>query len=163
MKQQWSTFGALRHFRRAGALLALSVCAAPALAAPDWDILGVKLGMTEAEVREQFKAYEANGQVVAVNGRESDSDGVTGLRTPDFLDTLELRVTRRSIQIPLKVWCSGPVDEPRVIAVARAEGNLPNPVSASQFQQSLEAKYGQPTAAAGTMPVWEEADKPSCI
>src|SRR5690606_1813155 len=84
-------------------------------------------------------------------------------RTPDFLDTLELRVTRRSIQIPLKVWFSGPIDDPRVIAVARVESNLPNPVSAAQFQQSLQGKYGQHSTTAGTMPVWEEADKPSCV
>lgn len=163
MKQQSSVFRLIRHFTGMVAILALSFGAAPTLADRDWDILGVRLGMTEAEVREVFKAYDPNGKIIPVNAKLSYSDKVNSFLTQDFLDTLELRITRISLQTPLKVWFSGPVEEARVIGVARQEYNLPNPVTAAQFRQSLVEKYGQPTATSGTMPVWEEAGKPSCV
>lgn len=163
MKQQPLMFRSTCSITGMAVMLVLSLFARSAFAAPEWDMLGIRLGMTEAQVREAFKAYDPNGKIMASNAAFSYSDKVNSFRTPDFLDTLELRVTRLSIQIPLKVWFSGPVGEARVIGVARQEYNIPNPVTAAQFQQSLAGKYGQPTVTAGTMPVWEEAGKPSCI
>ena len=79
---------------------------------------------------------------------------------------MELRVVRQSLQTPLKVWFSGPIGEARVIGIARQEYNLPNPSTAAEFEQGLQAKYGKPSGRAGggsNIPVWEEAGKPSCI
>ena len=42
--------------------MALFTAAGPGLAAPDWDIVGLKLGMTEAEVRAAFQAYDARAR-----------------------------------------------------------------------------------------------------
>lgn len=146
--------------------IALFTAAAPGLAAPDWDIVGLKLGMTEPEVRAAFQAYDAKGKIIATQSAFSYSDKVSSFRTPPFLNSMELRVTRQSIQIPLKVWFSGPIGEARVIGIARQEYNLPNPTSSAEFEQGLQAKYGKPSGRAGggsNIPVWEEAGKPSCI
>lgn len=144
-------------------ILMLSLLAQTAAAAPDWDILGIKLGMTESEVREALAAYDSNGQILAFNESFSYSDKVNSFRSPEFLNQLELRVTKPRLQIPLRVWFSGPTGESRVIGVARQQQNISNPVSAAQFQESLNAKYGEPSGAAGTMPVWEEKNKASCV
>lgn len=157
-----------RRFPRACAALALVLAgglgATSSFAAPDWDMVGLKLGMTEAEVKAAFTAYDPKGKIVASNSSFNYSDKVNSFRTPQFLNSLELRVVRQSGQTPLKVWFSGPEGEVRVIAIKRQEQNIPNPPTGAQFKQSLVGKYGEPTASdsAGT-PTWQEGGKPSCI
>ncbi|MFT4046589.1 MAG: hypothetical protein QM661_07805 [Solimonas sp.] len=132
--------------------------------APGWDIAGLKLGMTEAQVRAAFRAYDPKGKIIAGNAAIPYSDKVNSFRTPNFLSSMELRVTRRSIQTPLKVWFLGTGGEARVIAILRKELNVPDAPTAEQFLQSLTAKYGRPSATDGVnTPIWEESGKPSCI
>jgi len=156
-----------RHRHRTLFALLLSAWTLPALAAPpDWDIAGLKLGMTEAQVRDAFLAYNPKGKIFAKTLTASYSDKVNTHRTPPFLTRMELRVTDKATLIPLYVWFSGTgaSGEPRAIAIMREEHNLPNPPGAAQFMQSLVAKYGQPTAAdSARTPYWEEPGKPSCI
>ena len=167
--RQASPFPRLHAARQRARLLVallLSTCALPAMAAPDWDIAGLKLGMTEAEVRAAFLAYNPKGKIFAQSLTSSYSDKVSNFRTPPFLSRMELRVTDKAIHIPLYVWFSGTGagGEPRAIAIVRHEANLANPPAAAQFMQSLVAKYGQPTAAdSARTPYWEEPGKPSCI
>ena len=161
---QPSALHGIRRLSHAAATLALSVCAAPAFAAPDWDMVGVKLGMTEAEVTAAFLAYDAKGKIIKNNASFSYSDKVNSFRTPPFLTSMQIQVLRRSIQTPLKVWFSGPAGDVRVIAIARQELDIPNPPTGEQFMQSLVAKYGKPTALnSANVPTWEEKGKPSCI
>lgn len=155
-----------KHIVQAALSAALLAAAGPGMASTDWDMVGVKLGMTESEVRTAFQAYDPKGKIIATQSAFSYSDKVSSFRTPPFLNSLELRVTRKSIQTPLKVWFSGPMGDARVIGIARQEYNLPNPSSSAEFEQGLQAKYGKPTGRAGAgtgIPVWEEAGKPSCI
>jgi hypothetical protein len=154
--------------RMTAALIAIAAATAvvPASAAPEWDLLGVKLGMTEAEVRAAFQAYDPSAKVTALQASLTYSDGLTSQRTPAFLDELRIEVVRKARFQPLRVWFSGPVGEPRVIAIARQEMNTPNPPTNAQFEQALQAKYGAPTdqlGGAGATPVWQESGKPSCI
>lgn len=138
--------------------------ALPAQASPDWDIVGIKLGMTEAQVKAAMMAFEPKGKIIASNAQLIYSDKAQQHRTPAFLSSMELRVTRMSIEIPIKVWFSGPTGDVRVIAVRRQAMNIPNAPTGAQFMQGLVGKYGQPTASdsAGT-PTWQAKDKPSCI
>jgi hypothetical protein len=158
----------MRLVRLSSALLTITAVTAslPATAAPEWDLLGVKLGMTEAEVRAAFQAYDPKAKVTATQASLTYNDGVSAHRTPPFLDMIQIEVQRVSRFFPLRVWFSGPVGEPRVIAIARRETNTPNPPTKAQFVQAIEAKYGAPTRRYGTgpnaMPIWEESDKPSC-
>ncbi len=134
-----------RLARAAGIALVLGVCATPGFAAPEWDMMGLKLGMTEAEVRAAFQAYDAKGKIVVSNSAYSYSDKVNQFSTPPFLNSMELRVTRRSMETPFKVWFSGPVGEVRAIAILRQEYNIPNPPTGEQFMRSLAGKYREPT------------------
>lgn len=146
------------------AALALFSCTLTAVADPGWDMAGVKLGMSEAEVRAAFTAYDPKGKIGAINSSFTYNDGVASHRTPAFLNSMEIRVTRLAMWTPIKVWFSGPEGPARVIAIARNEGNLPNPVTRGQFVQGLLAKYGPPTGLlSGGLPYWEATGKPSCI
>lgn len=117
----------LRSAKRTACGLAVSLLLpGAALATADWDIVGLKLGMTEDEVRTAMQAYAADGTVIAHNTSYQYSDGVNTHRTPDFLSHLELRVTRNAIQRPLTVWFSGPAEEPRALIVARVEWGVQN-------------------------------------
>lgn len=148
---------------RAAAALALAAGALPALADPGWDMAGVRLGMTEAEVKAAFTAYDPKGKITAANNSFNYSDGVASHRTPPFLASMEIRVVRKAMWTPIKVWFSGPQGTPRVIAIARNEGNLENPVTRAQFEQSLQAKYGPPSRPmTNNMSYWEARGKPSC-
>lgn len=164
MRPRFAVLSRTRYLVRAAAALILSVCAVPAAYASDWDIVGIKLGMTEAEVTAAFKAYDPKGQINIRNSNYSYTDKVNRFRTPAFLSSMELRVTGISMNTPLQVWFSGPDGEVKAIAVTRQEINLPNPTTAAQFTQSIYAKYGEPThlGSNGT-PIWQEAGKPSCI
>lgn len=158
------SFATISSWARAAAVLALCAAATPSLAAPDWDMAGVKLGMTEAEVKAAFVAYDPKGKIIASNSSFNYSDGLNSHRTPGFLNSMEIRVVRLAQWTPIKVWFSGPDGPARVIAIARNEGNLPNPVTRGQFLQSLQAKYGPPTAQwSNGMPYWEAKGKPSCV
>lgn len=135
----------LRRLRAALVAGALVAGSAGALASAPWDMVGVRLGMTEAEVKAAFVAYDPKGKIIASNSSFNYSDGVQSHRTPAFLDSLEIRVTRLAMWTPIKVWFSGPEGPVRVIAIARNEGNLPNPATQAQYLQGLQAKYGAPT------------------
>lgn len=149
---------------RTAAALALFTSTFTAVADPRWDMAGVTLGMSEAEVRAAFTAYDPKGKIGAINSSFTYNDGVSSHRTPAFLNSMEIRVTRLAMWTPIKVWFSGPEGQARVIAIARNEGNLPNPVTRGQFLQGLQAKYGPPTGLwSGSLPYWEAAGKPSCI
>jgi hypothetical protein len=154
------------NFSRASAVAVLVLCAAAtsSVAALDWDMAGVKLDMTEAEVKAAFVAYDPKGKIIASNSSFNYSDGLNSHRTSAFLSSMEIRVVRLAQWTPIKVWFSGPDGPARVIAIARNEGNVANPVTRGQFLQSLQAKYGAPTAQwSNSMPYWEANGKPSCV
>jgi hypothetical protein len=166
MKEQSAIFPGIRHLARAAAAVALSFCALPGLAAPDWDIVGIRLGMTEAEVMQALEAFEPNAQITVSNAVFSYYDGVAYFETPDFLNSIRARVGNPGLGLGIKVWFSGPIGEARVVAVTRRhfDGSASAP-TLTQFEQSLQAKYGPPAAPYENpgSPVWEEQGKPSCI
>ena len=158
-----------RRFARAAVSVALLACTAPGFAAPDWDIIGLKLGMNEAEVTNTFQAYDPSGKIRMLQATVQYSDKIQSFNTPEFLSHMELQTTQGSGRNVLpktfvKVWFSGPPGEARAIAILRQEHNVANAPSGEQFLQALASKYGQPSAtdSAGT-PTWEEEGKPSCI
>ena len=148
-------------------LSALLGLALPATAAPDakLDIAGVRIGMTEAEVRAALTAFDPSLTVTAVASVFNYRDGVNMLQSPEFLDRLEGKVGRNG-DPNLKVYFSGPVGEVRVIGVSRAFRSLDAPPTSAQFLQSLAAKYGPLSGFSRDNqrhPVWESDGRPSCI
>ncbi len=129
------------------------------------EIAGVRIGMTEVQVRAALAAFDPDLEVTSIMGVYTYSDGVNvGLRTPEFLDRLEGHKGGRG-NVSIKVLFSGPGNDVRVIAMSR-QAHTPNPPTQAQFTQSLIDKYGQPAGfnrASPGSPVWEGAGKPSCI
>jgi hypothetical protein len=165
MKQPTAILYDVRQLVRAIAALVLTAWTLPGFAAPDWDIIGIKIGMTEAQVREALMAFDPKAKITAYNATFSYHDGVSHHQTPEFLNTIEMRVGEPSLGNGIKAWFSGPIGEARVIAVARKhyDGSRNAPTLA-QFEQSLQAKYKNATSQLDSSnPVWEEAGKPSCV
>jgi hypothetical protein len=71
----------LRRLRAALVAGALVAGSAGALASAPWDMVGVRLGMTEAEVKAAFVAYDPKGKIIASNSSFNYSDGVQSHRT----------------------------------------------------------------------------------
>lgn len=147
----------------------LAVCLTPVLAhaqstpASQFDIAGIRLGMTEAEARAAIQAFDPALEIVDVMGVYNYSDGASMHRTPEFLDKIEALERNRD---GLTVYFSGPAGDARVIAVHRDLTVVPNPPTAAQLAQSLIEKYGRPSGINGTAMshlVWEEEGKPSCV
>jgi hypothetical protein len=110
--------------------------------------------MTEAEVLQAIKAFDANAQVRRSMARYSYSDGVNSFNTPEFLSKLVVSGV-------VSALFSSPPSEPRVYAVARA-GSPDQPPTGEQFRSALVAKYGPVGVTAPTLAQWNEQGKPTC-
>lgn len=131
----------------------------------NFEMAGVRIGMTEAEARAAIQAFDPALRITPVMGVFNYSDGVNpSLKTPEFLDRLEGHKGNQAVS--LKVYFSGPVGEVRVVGVFRSEIVASNAPTAAQFAQSLIGKYGRP-AGVNTMNnahiIWESTGRPSCI
>lgn len=129
-------------------LLGLSL---PATADDRFDIVGLRLGMTHAEVT---RALTAHG-VTPSNIHETVeafgySDGIKkDHRTEPFLaridaSTSTLVVGSRRKSDSLTIVFSPPPQGGRVVAVTRMISNRVDPPTSKQFAQALSEKYGQP-------------------
>lgn len=131
----------------------------------NFEMAGVRVGMTEAEARAAIQAFDPALRITPVMGVFNYSDGVNpSLKTPEFLDRLEGRKGNQAVS--LKVYFSGPVGEVRVVGVFRSEIVASNAPTAAQFAQSLIDKHGRPAGVNGLNNahiVWAEAGRPSCI
>lgn len=164
MKQRLFCFPLTRYLARAAAALTMSIFALPGLADTDWDIVGIKLGMTEAEVRGALKAFDPGLKLTSVMSVFNYSDGVNHiLKTPEFLD--RLKASQGNQPQSIEVYFSGPVGDVRVIGVSRV-AMVSSPPTRAQFEQSLATKYGPPAGLSNgsqNAPVWESAGKTSCV
>jgi hypothetical protein len=168
MKHQKSFPAGIRRSALVIAALALGAASLPVVAAEDWDIVGIKLGMTEAEVRQKLKEYAPKANVQVFNSGYSYSDGVNSFQTPPFMNALQAKPgdVSKGAENGVKVWMSGPVGEARVIAIARKFQDFSTTAPGkAQLAQSLEQKYGKPAglAAGDGEPIWEQAGKPTCM
>jgi hypothetical protein len=137
---------------------------AQAISADKADIVGLRLGMTEAEVMAALKAFDSRVQVAQKRmARYRYSDGINGLQTPPFLDELEVRAGTSVFRI----WFASPPAEPRTYAIHRYSQDDKTAPTQQQFAGALTAKFG-PTqshylANTGTTVMqWGEKGKPLC-
>lgn len=128
-------------------LLGLSL---PATADDRFDIVGLRLGMTHAEV---MRALTAHG-VTPSNIHETVeafgySDGIKNdHRTEPFLARIDAststKVGSQRKGDALTIVFSPPPQGGRVVAVTRTISNRVDPPTSQQFAQALYEKYGQP-------------------
>jgi hypothetical protein len=171
MKPHPSTFPSMPGWAAAALALTLLATATSSLAAPDWDIVGIRLGMTEPQARAAIQAHSDRGQVSERMLKFTYSDGARQHETPAFLATIQVHIPAPPGTMDnenLKIEFSAPPMPQRVIGVRRDVAMWSNPPSVDRMRDSLTQKYGQPqTFTLGGLPKagradWAEAGKTVC-
>ncbi|MBL8225548.1 MAG: hypothetical protein JNM50_09470 [Chromatiales bacterium] len=113
----------------------------------DFDIVGLKLGMTQDQVVAAIKAHDPGLKVVSVQSAFGYSDGTQQLQTPPFLSRIEARAAGGPSGKPaLAVYFTPPPQAGRVWAIERNEKTTGEPPTVQQYVAALQQKYGEPTA-----------------
>jgi len=172
MKVQGTVVPGIRDLARGAAVLGLSFCALPAFAAPDWDIVGIKLGMTEQQARTAIRAHSEQATIDEKTLKFTFNDGAKQQETPSFLATISAQIpgpANTSDTESIKLEFSAPPLEQRVIGVRRALSAYKNPPPLDRMLDSLTQKYGTPLNDAtygigvkNRILTWAEADKALC-
>lgn len=132
---------------RAVAAAALTLLSMSAIAAPDWDIVGIKLGMTEQQARAAIKAHSAQAQIAEKTLKFTFNDGARQQETSGFLATITAQIpggAGSSDSESIELELSPPPREQRVIKVRRALSSYGDPPPLQRMQDSLAQKYGRP-------------------
>ncbi|MGE3774424.1 MAG: hypothetical protein AB7I32_15975 [Gammaproteobacteria bacterium] len=145
----------------------LALCTMAATAQAPFDIVGLKLGMTEQEAMAALQAHEPTLNITRVDSYYNYTDGIETFQTDQFLG--ELRASRPNAQqaVPeFTLLFSPPPQGGRLWAVSRREKIVQNQPSFPQYVQALEQKYGKPTAVTpdNSSLSWDHpADQPRCL
>ncbi len=171
MSQLSRPFLPVHHLVRA-ATLAMSAWALPGFTAPDWDIVGIKLGMTEAQARAAIKAHSAQAVFNDKTLKFTFNDGASRQETAAFLALFSARIpnpTNTSDIENIELDFSPPPQEQRVIRVRRTMTLWKDPPALERVQDSLIQKYGKPrnsqTSGIGEKiwgATWAESGKTLC-
>lgn len=148
-------------------------CLMPALAqAEQFDIVGLKPGMTEPEVIAAIKAHDPTMKITSFQSQYNYSDGVQSFQTAPFLSKIEASQTKYNpmetlYPAKIAIWFTPPPQGGRVWGIERKEYlSNKNPPTVSQYADALIKKYGNPTVAPrnNTALSWDfPAGKPNCI
>ncbi|MBN8494406.1 MAG: hypothetical protein J0M00_23565 [Burkholderiales bacterium] len=146
-------------------LLAGSVSA---LAAPDWDIVGIRLGMSPEQARAVLKAHAPQAQVTDTMRQFTYSDGVKQQQTPAFLGSITAMQGPANKSETLELMFSAPPMEQRLIRVIRTLVMFDDPVPMDRAMAAVTQKYGAPPRVLeahngrGQIARWVEAGKTVC-
>ncbi|MCW5623386.1 MAG: hypothetical protein KIT73_01540 [Burkholderiales bacterium] len=157
-------------FRRsllvAAAVLSLGTGAARAQQ-PSFDIVGLKLGMTESEVIAALKAHDATLKIQSIQSAYGYTDGVSSFQTEPFLSRVEGHAAKPTSQkADFIILFTPPPQGGRVWAIERQQPIATNQPTQEQYAAALKEKYGPPTATSpgGAHFAWDfPAGKPNCI
>lgn len=132
-----------------------------------FDIVGLRLGMTEDEALAALKAHDPTLEVTIGNGFFYYSDGVQQFETEEFLAQIAAQLQPPQQVAPaFTLLFSPPPQGGRLWAIERREKTTQNKPSLQQYVAALEQKYGKPSAVSPGMNsmVWDfPADRPNCM
>lgn len=127
------------------AALALLAGATPSLAAPDWDIVGIRLGMSPAQARAAIAAHATKARITDYTRQFVYSDGVKEKQLPGFLSSITADHNGYTGNGEmLEVMFSTPPMEQRVIRVIRTLKMNDDPLPMERAMDSVTQKYGKP-------------------
>ncbi|MBL8264909.1 hypothetical protein [Steroidobacter sp.] len=158
-------------FSRRSVALAALLCSTPAAqAAPGWDIVGLKLGMTEQQALAAIKAHSPNAQVTTNSLKFTFHDGAKQQETPSFTSGLIVRVPQTGQDgETIQVEFSAPPTGQRVISLRRTLSSYANPPALERMIDSVAQKYGKPNTQSKygigqitTQLGWAEANRKPC-
>lgn len=147
--------------------LLLGATLAPVLAAPgSFDIVGLRLGMTEQQARDALKAHDPQLRLNTKTVSYTYSDGVKQHQTAPALAEIVAASMQGTENITLLF--SQPPQPARLVGVRRV-ASLPNPPTHDQMVQATLQKYGPPAVnrprerlKPETRLIWIEPGKPQC-
>lgn len=113
--------------------------------AQDFDVIGLKLGMTVEEVHKALKDYDVEPNITEHRQYYNYSDGVEHFKTDDFVFYIEA-LKRKENNDYLSIFFSPGPQGGRVVAITRTLENRTTPPTRSQYLNALKNKYGQPTS-----------------
>ena len=160
--------GLVRRCVFALAAWALLAGSAPSLAAPDWDIVGIRLGMSPEQARAAIKAHAPQAQVTDFTRQFSYSDGGRQQQLPGFLGSITAQQGPANKSDTLELMFSAPPMEQRVIRVIRTLVMVDDPLPMERAMAVVAQKYGQPPRVLeanngrGNFSRWVEAGKTVC-
>jgi hypothetical protein len=130
-----------------------------------FDIVGLKLGMTAAQVHEVLEAYGIDKSDIRENRLYYRyTDGVEQFQTEDFIAYINAFRNKDGITDALEIFFSANPQEGKVVAVTREMENRTNPATRAQYLEALQNKYGQPTTEDISTVQWDfPAGKIQCI
>lgn len=150
-------------------LIALGLLASvtPCLAAPDWDIVGIRLGMTPEQARVAMRAHLPKAEIADSMRHFSFSDGVRNQQLPAFLGAITASQNPYTSKSEiLEVMFSAPPMEQRVIRVIRTLVMRDDPLPMEHAMSVVTQKYGKPPKLRelGNRNVarWDEPGKTLC-
>jgi hypothetical protein len=161
--------GLVRRCRWLFAASSFLLLAVRAQAAPEWDVVGIRLGMTPVQARAALLAHAPKADITEFTRQFMFSDGAKNHPTPGFLASLTARQERGpSSTETVELLFSAPPMEQRVIRVIRTVSMPSQPVAMDSVLASVVQKYGRPAATLesnnGMVSIlrWLEAGKPVC-
>lgn len=151
------------------ATTALLFSGTQAIAAPDWDIVGIRLGMNPQQARAALQAHAPKAEITEYTRQFSYDDVVRQQALPAFLGSIiATQGATPSKSETLEVMFSAPPMEQRVIRVIRTVTMQDDPIPMDRAMALVSQKYGTPprTLAAsdgrGQVSRWVEAGKTVC-
>lgn len=142
--------------------------AASSFAAPEWDVVGVRLGMSPEQARSALLAHAPKAEVTEQKRQFAFNDGVKDQPTPAFLSSIVIRQGPTNSSETLEVMFSAPPMEQRVIRVIRTLAMYDNPLPMDRAMASVTQKYGKPSTVLeandgrGNFSRWVEPGKVVC-
>lgn len=133
----------------------------------DYDIVGLKVGMTYDEVRKILVDYGVSAESLQETHQTfTYTDGDNVHNTEPFLHSLNASkdVLVNSIwnRDAFTIYFSSPPDEAKVVGIVRNVENRNNPPTKGQYIQAMTEKYGEPQKNASRLVWWFPEGKLSC-
>jgi len=157
-----------RIFTATALCLVLTTSGTVAAAPDSFDIVGLRLGMTEQQARDAIKAHNPQLQLNAKTLSYTYSDGVKQHQTAPALVEILAVATHQQVPENITLLFSQPPQPARLVGVRRI-ASLPNPPTHDQMVQATLQKYGAPAVnrprerlKPETRLIWIEPGKPQC-
>lgn len=130
----------------------MSLSTAAAFGQSEFDIVGIKPGMTESQALEAIKAHDPRLKITVKRAAHAFSDGVQQHQTAPFLSHIEARLPGGPSRKPeLAVYFTSPPQGGKVWAIERNEAAVGEPPTRQQYVAALQKKYGAPSATSTEM------------
>lgn len=135
--------------------------------ANDFDIVGLKMGMTFEQVEQTLLDYGAKPESIQQQHQFFQyTDGSEVHKTESFLHKVtagkEVMGEKGRDQDSFVVYFSPPPEDSRVVAVTRSINTRNNPTTKGQYMSALNDKYGEPQTIGSRMVWWFPEGKQSC-